>query len=156
MKHMWKRVAILLLYLPLGALVFFFYRELIGVYATLFLILLLLSYSCCMGVNYYAMHKLLRYEREDKLTFAKVFRLSFLIGLPIYWAWALVSLLPITAYEVWFIAGFPITAISAAALKPVAEYWKKNNRFIFWTINVAIYIGLLMLGQMIMPLLFQL
>lgn len=153
---MWKRVAILLLYLPLGALVFFFYRELVGAHATLFLILLLLSYSCCMGVNYYAMHKLLRCEREDKLTFAKVFRLSFLIGLPIYWAWTLVSLLPITAYEVWFITGFPITAISVLALKPVAEYWTKNNRFIFWTINVVIYIGLLMLGQMMMSLLFQL
>jgi hypothetical protein len=69
----------------------------------------------------------------------------------IYWYWGLVSLIPITTYDAWFIIGLPITILSSIPLKELAL--QNKRRWIYWLLQLAIYLGLFACGQAITLLL---
>lgn len=79
------------------------------------------------------------------LTEKQTMLLSLQNGMLIYWYWGLVSLIPITNYTAWFIVGLPVTILSSIPLKVLARQNKRG--WIFWLLQLAIYLGLFACGQ---------
>ena len=123
-----------------------FYREIVGINGTAILIAIFVSYGFCMILNFVGLQKFVKNEKAGTLTFKKIFGLTFLILSPIYWCWIILSIVPISTYEVWFITGFPISIISFLPIKEVAEYWK-DKKTAFWMLQVSIYLLFLVTEQ---------
>jgi len=149
-----EKSIILLLYALLAAGIFIFYKNVVGLYATLFLIAVLAAYCISMAGSFFAMKKFLKAEKEQRLTPALTARLSFVIALPVYWCWLLFSLIPITSYYAWSITGFPLAIVSAFPLKAVADFWHGIHKIVFWGIHILLYPLFLILGQAVILSLF--
>ena len=142
LEYIQKNSITWLTYLLCLAIFFVFYREVVGIYGTLILLVIFLAYGICMILNFWGLQRFKKYEKSNALSFKRIFRLTFLILAPIYWCWVLLSFVPINAYEVWFITGFPITFISFLPLKEVAGHWE-NKKIAFWAMQIGIYLLLL-------------
>jgi len=136
-----------ILFSILCVILFFVYRQIIGVFATLLVLGFLVLYGSAMAACHFAMAKLNQLQKYDKLTQKSLFGLSLLIASPIYLLWLVFSLIPILSYEIWLITGLPITGIAVLALHSIAEQWEKPRRFIFWLLQLVIYLCLLFAGQ---------
>ena len=79
------------------------------------------------------------------LTERQTMLLSLKNAMLIYWYWGLVSLIPITNYTAWFIVGLPVTILSSIPLKVLARQNKRG--WIFWLLQLAIYVALFLVGQ---------
>ncbi|MBO5295335.1 MAG: hypothetical protein J6B71_08860 [Clostridia bacterium] len=142
-----------ILFAILSVIVFLFYRQIIGEFATLVVLCILFAYGSAMAACHFAMTKLDRLEKTDSVTTKSLFELSPIIASPIYLLWLIFSLIPILSYEVWLITGLPITGIAVLALQSIAEHWEKPWRVVFWLMQILIYLCLLFAGQSVVSLL---
>lgn len=122
-----------------------------GPYVAIFTIFFFSTYSTAMDIGNKAKRTYNRLAPTETLTESRTMLLSVQNGMLIYWYWGIVSLIPITTYEAWFIIGFPITLLSSIPLKELANRNKK--RYLFWLIMIAIYLSIFGIGQLIVFLL---
>ncbi|MBQ8311329.1 MAG: hypothetical protein IJX80_10005 [Clostridia bacterium] len=94
------------------------------------------------------MTKIAQYERSCTLCFQRTFGYSFLVAMPIYFLWLLLSLIPIVYYEIWFLTGLPLCICTGFTLVSISEKWR-GWRILFWGIQIAIYLILTVTGQLI-------
>ena len=138
-----------ILLIAICALFFAFYRNLSGTTVALILVLVMAVWVIIMSLCSIGTAKMLQHERTHTLTKKRIVGYSFLVALPIYVAWAFFSLIPIVQYEVWLLTGFPICIFSCVALISLGEKWREM-RFWFWITQAAIYLFLLVSGQIIL------
>ena len=142
-----------ILFAVISVVIFVVYRKIIGAFATLLLLAFLLIYSGTMTLCWFAMSRLEQLEKNGRVSQKTLLGLSFLIASPIYLIWLIISLIPILSWEVWLITGLPITVIAVFSLFSIAEHWQKTQRFIFWMVQVVVYLCLLCAGQSVVSLL---
>ncbi len=145
-EYISKNIVAWLTYAMCLVLCFGFYRDIVGINGTFILFVVVFLYGVCMLLNYIGMRKILKHEKEGSLTFKKTFGLTFAVLSPIYWCWIILSVVPISTYEVWFITGFPISIISFLPLKEVANYWGRKQ-IAFWAVQGSIYLLFLVTEQ---------
>lgn len=130
---------------------FFFFLVLLifwaiaGIYVALITIAFFFTYSSAMDIGKKAKRKYNELVPTGTLTERQTMRLSVENGMLIYWYWGLVSLIPITNYTAWFIVGLPVTILSSIPLKVLARQNKRG--WIFWLLQLAIYVALFLVGQ---------
>ncbi|MBQ3014642.1 MAG: hypothetical protein IJD75_05865 [Clostridia bacterium] len=127
---------------------FLFYRELAGAWLTLIMLAIFVSYFFVMAVGTIGLTKFIQHERSHTLTTRRLFCFSILAAMPIYFLWLVFSLIPIVQYEVWLLIGLPIVIVTAFTLASIADRWKGKLAF-YWSLQVAIYLCLLLGGQLI-------
>jgi hypothetical protein len=136
---------------------FFFFLVLLifwwlsGIYVAIITIIFFSTYSTAMDIGKKAKRKYNELAPTGTLTEKQTMILSLQTGMLIYWYWGLVSLIPITTYDAWFIIGLPITILSSIPLKELAL--QNKRRWIYWLLQLAIYLGLFACGQAITLLL---
>ena len=128
-----------------------FYYKLIGIYATGILFCVLAVYALCMALCQHAQKRYHKYEKEGRLTKRNELCLAIAICLPIYWCYIIVGMIPIPSHEAWLITGLPINLIGWFPLKEAAT--KVRLKTVFWSLQIAIYILLLVTCQLILPFL---
>ena len=116
-----------------------------GIYVALISIFFFFTYSSAMDIGKKAKRKYNELVPTGTLTERQTMRLSVENAMLIYWYWGLVSLIPITNYTAWFIVGLPVTILSSIPLKVLARQNKRG--WIFWLLQLAIYLGLFACGQ---------
>ena len=130
---------------------FFFFLVLLifwaiaGIYVALITIFFFFTYSSAMDIGKKAKRKYNELVPTGTLTARQTMRLSVENAMLIYWYWGLVSLIPITNYTAWFIVGLPVTILSSIPLKVLARQNKRG--WIFWLLQLAIYVVLFLIGQ---------
>lgn len=130
---------------------FFFFLVLLifwaiaGIYVALITIAFFFTYSSAMDIGKKAKRKYNELVPTGTLTERQTMLLSLKNAMLIYWYWGLVSLIPITNYTAWFIVGLPVTILSSIPLKVLARQNKRS--WIFWLLQLAIYLGLFACGQ---------
>ena len=129
-------------------LLFLFYKEIWGSFAACIIVLMLLLYSVVMLLCSFGMTKIAQHERSGTICFRIVFGYSFLVAMPIYFLWALFSLVPIVQSELWLLTGLPLCLCTGLTLASISEKWVAR-RTLFWTIQIAIYLTLTVAGQLI-------
>ena len=97
----------------------------------------------------YGMIKIHRYEREGSLTSKRLSFYSFLVSLPIYFVWLLISVIPIPQYEVWFITGFPAGFFCFIPLQSLSEHWTRGRKKWFWIVQLVLYVLCFATGQIV-------
>ena len=138
----------------LSVVVFLVYRRIVGAFATLLVLGILVVYSSTMVACQFSMKKLEQLEKGDCVTQSRLLGLSLLIASPIYWLWFLFALIPIFSYEMWLLSGLPVTMIAMLALHTLAEHWDQSRRIWFWLMQAGVYLGLLSIGQWVTNRLF--
>ena len=123
------------------------YQKTIGAHSALVLIVFLALYLGSMVVSDFAKKKLICFEKQNNVTFKRLFFFSILVLCPIYLFWFLISIIPIFSYEIWFVTGFPIILISGIPLYVLSEYWKSTLKILFWWLQLFVYSCCFVLGQ---------
>lgn len=134
-------------------LLFFFYRNMVGDFVILIVLAFLVLYGTAMAACYFGMIKLEKHQRSGSVTGKRVFGLSILISMPIYYLWMVVSLIPIVRYELWLLTGLPLVIITGTTLFSVVDHWRENKAW-FWLFQVGVYLCMLLGGQLVIHLLF--
>lgn len=116
-----------------------------GIYVAIITIVFFSTYSTAMDIGKKAKRKYNELAPTGTLTEKQTMILSLQNGMLIYWYWGLVSLIPITTYEAWFIIGLPIIILSSIPLKELARQNKRG--WIYWLCQLAIYVALFLVGQ---------
>lgn len=152
LRHICKRalayILLALAFVPAGMV----YVKVTGVYAVLFLMFLLVTYSFFMALSGRAQDKLLALENAQRLDEKQGLKLALLICLPINWFGLIYALIPITTFYAWMLTGFPLNVFSFIYMKVTADHLKRKAPF--WTIQVLIYLTVLFGGQIFIGLLF--
>ena len=126
-------------------LLFVIFWLLSGIGVAIISIVFFFTYSTAMDIGKKAKRKYNELAPTGTLTERQTLRLSVENGMLIYWYWGLVSLIPSTNYAAWFIVGLPVTILSSIPLKELA---RQNKRpWIYWLLQLAIYLGLFACGQ---------
>ena len=132
---------------------FFFFLVLLifwwlsGIYVAIITIIFFSTYSTAMDIGKKAKRKYNELAPTGTLTEKQTMLLSLQNGMLIYWYWGLVSLIPITTSDAWFIIGLPITILSSIPLKELAL--QNKRRWLYWLLQLAIYAALFLVGQTI-------
>ena len=126
-------------------LVLLIFWAIAGIYVALITIAFFFTYSSAMDIGKKAKRKYNELVPTGTLTERQTMRLSVENAMLIYWYWGLVSLIPITNYTAWFIVGLPVTILSSIPLKVLARQNKRG--WIFWLLQLAIYVVLFLIGQ---------
>ena len=147
-KRVLTYLLIALAFVPAGI----FYVKVTGVYAALFLIFLLVTYSFFIALSWGAQDKLLALENAQRLDEKQGLKLALLICLPINWFGLIYALIPMTTFYAWMLTGFPFTVFSFIYMKVTADHLKRKAPF--WAIQVLIYLTVLFGGQIFMGFLF--
>ena len=126
-------------------LLFVIFWLLSGIGVAIISIIFFFTYSTAMDIGKKAKRKYNELVPTGTLTERQTMRLSVENAMLIYWYWGLVSLIPITNYTAWFIVGLPVTILSSIPLKVLARQNKRG--WIFWLLQLAIYLGLFACGQ---------
>ena len=134
-------------------LLFSFYRDMVGDFVLLIVLVFLVLYGTAMAVCYFGMTKLEKHQRSGSVTGKRVFGLSILISMPIYYLWMVVSLIPIVRYELWLLTGLPLVIITGTTLFSVVDHWRENKAW-FWLFQVGVYLCMLLGGQLVIRLFF--
>lgn len=140
--------------LLLCALLFVFYRPIIGVSSALILVALVLGYANAMALNFYARSKRAALERANTLTARRLIVLSVFTFVPIYCCWILLSIIPLPSLTGWLIVQIPLVTISGVLLYGVAYNWHTTPRRIWWSIQIPIYLASVILGRLLGRLIF--
>ena len=122
-----------------------------GIGVAIITIIFFFTYSTAMDIGKKAKRKYNELAPVGTLTEKQTMILSLQNGMLIYWYWGLVSLIPITNYAAWFIVGLPITILSSIPLKELAK--QNKCQWIYWILQLAIYVALFLCGQAITLLL---
>ena len=131
------------------AVVFVFYRKLVGWSAALALSVVFAVYASAMVLSALGTKTLLAYERAGVLRGWRLILSSCAVASPIYFLWIILSIIPIYNYNIWFLTGFPVAVISAVPLLALSEHFQKKRRALFWCFNAGGYILLLAVGQLL-------
>ena len=131
------------------AVVFVFYRKLVGWSAALALSVVFAVYASAMVLSALGTKTLLAYERAGVLRGWRLILSSCAVASPIYFLWIILSIIPISNYNIWFLTGFPVAVISAFPLIALSEHFPKNRRVLFWCFNAGGYILSLASGQLL-------
>ena len=142
-NNLLRYISIILAFSPFAV----FYWKISGIYVVLFSVIIFISWAFIITCCHKAQLKVHAPQRNGTLTSEKALFYSLQIGLPIYWSWAIISIVPITTHYVWLLTGFPVSIISSIPLKEVSDI--THNKVIFWSIQVSIYLSVLILGQLI-------
>ncbi len=126
-------------------LVWLIFWLLSGIYVAIITIIFFSTYSTAMDIGKKAKRKYNELAPTGTLTEKQTMILSLQNGMLIYWYWGLVSLIPITTYESWFIIGLPIIILSSIPLKELARQNKRG--WIYWLCQLGIYVALFLVGQ---------
>ena len=126
-------------------LVWLIFWLLSGIYVAIITIIFFSTYSTAMDIGKKAKRKYNELAPTGTLTEKQTMILSLQNGMLIYWYWGLVSLIPITTYEAWFIIGLPIIILSSIPLKELARQNKRG--WIYWLCQLGIYVALFLVGQ---------
>ena len=136
-------------------LFYIMFRFFVGGSAALIIMSVFVIYSSSMVGCEYGMIKIHRYEREGSLTSKRLSFYSFLVSLPIYFVWILISLIPIPQYEVWCMTGFPACAFCFIPLQSLSEYWTRGRKKWFWGAQLVAYGCCFVTGQIICNAVFK-
>ncbi len=128
-------------------LVLIIFWSISGIYVAIITVIFFFTYSSAMDIGKKAQRKYHRLAPTGTLTERQTMLLSLKSGMLIYWYWGLVSLIPITNYAAWFIVGLPVTILSSIPLKELARQNKRG--WIYWLLQLAIYVMLFLIGQAI-------
>ena len=126
-------------------LLFVIFWLLSGIGVAIISIVFFFTYSTAMDIGKKAKRQYNELVPTGTLTERQTMRLSVENAMLIYWYWGLVSLIPITNYTAWFIVGLPVTILSSIPLKVLARQNKRG--WIFWLLQLAIYVVLFLIGQ---------
>lgn len=129
-----------------SVLFFAVYRNVSGLLPTILFIGFVILYTTSIAICEFGMSKFEGYERSGTLTRKRLYRLSFLIGTPVYLLWFAYSFIPIAHYVVWILTGLPLCVVSALNLFEVADRWHQR-KILFWSIQATIYLVLTIIGQ---------
>ena len=129
-----------------SVLFFAVYRNVSGLLPTILFIGFVILYTTSIAICEFGMSKFEGYERSGTLTRKRLYRLSFLIGTPVYLLWFAYSFIPIAHYVVWILTGLPLCVVSALNLFEVADRWHQR-KILFWSIQATIYLVLTFIGQ---------
>lgn len=129
-----------------SVLFFAFYKNVSGLLPTVLFIGFVILYTTSIAICEFGMSKFEGYERSGTLTRERLYRLSFLIGAPVYLLWLAYSFIPIPHYVVWFLTGLPLCVVSALNLFEVADRWNQRKT-LYWSIQASIYLVLTLIGQ---------
>ena len=141
-KNFFRYIGIILAFLPFV----FFYWKISSIYFVLISIIIFISWAFIITCCHKAQANVQAHQRSGTLTPKKALIYSIQIGLPIYWSWAIISIVPITTHYVWLLTGMPVSIISSIPLKEVSDL--THNKVMFWIIQVVIYLAVLILGQL--------
>ncbi|MBQ9162611.1 MAG: hypothetical protein IJX74_04970 [Clostridia bacterium] len=122
-----------------------------------FVVVFLILYMLAMAVGAFGVSRLEGYIKKlvhDEIAaggFKKPLLFSVLAMFPAYFCIALVSLIPITSYEIWLITVFPCIAIvSIPASSVYGEYsLVANKKALFWWIQAFISVLLILVSQLL-------
>ena len=131
------------------AIVFFFYRQLVGWTVALALSVVLATYAAAMVISAFGTKRMLAYERSEALTNKRLILCTLAVASPIYFLWIILSIIPIVNYNIWFLTGFPVAVISAFPLIAISGHYSKRWRVLFYLLHVLLYIFLLTVGQIL-------
>lgn len=146
-KNLFRYIGMVFAFSPFAI----FYWKISGIYVVVFSVIIFISWAFIITCCHKAQLKVQAHQRSGTLTPKNALLYSLQIGLPIYWSWAIISVVPITTHYVWLLTGFPVSIISSIPLKEVSDI--THNKVIFWSIQVAIYLSVLLLGQLIASIL---
>ena len=130
-------------------LFYIMFRVFVGGSAAFIIMTVFIIYSSSMVGCEYGMIKIHRYEREGSLTSKRLSFYSFLVSLPIYFVWLLISVIPIPQYEVWFITGFPAGFFCFIPLQSLSEHWTRGRKKWFWIVQLVLYVLCFATGQIV-------
>lgn len=112
------------------------------------LFLILTLYGFCMVLSWKSTKELKKYEKKSALTTlsqrdrTKTLRFSLTALCPTYFCIALVSLIPLYTYEVWFVTVFPSIALNCLPAVSVLEEYRsltsKRHPFLLWFATLTI------------------
>ncbi|MBE6694458.1 MAG: hypothetical protein E7589_06820 [Ruminococcaceae bacterium] len=122
-----------------------------------FVVVFLILYMLAMVVGAFGVSRLEGYIKKlvhDEITNSdskKPLLFSVLAMFPAYFCIALVSLIPITSYEIWLITVFPcIAIISIPASSVYGEYsLVASKKAVFWWIQALIVVLLMLVSQLL-------
>ena len=129
------------------AVVFVFYRNIVGWSVALALSVVFAVYASAMVLSAFGTKRLLAYERAGVLRGKRLILSSCAVASPIYFLWIILSLIPIDNYNIWFLTGFPVAVVSAFPLIALSDHFPKKRRVLFWVLHALLYILLLTAGQ---------
>ena len=133
-------------------LFFMVYKDLTNHGLILLILAFAVLYATVMAVCHYGLSKFTQYEKNHTVTPQRLVGYSFLIAMPIYFLWLVFSLIPMIQYELWLMTGLPLVIVTGFTLHSIADRWV-GKRALFWSIQIGIYLSLLIGGQLIvMPL----
>ena len=132
---------------------FLFYRELAGGWLTLIILAFLIVYVAAMALCAFGLTQFMQHEKSHTLTKRRIFWFSAFVATPIYFLWLVFSLIPIIQYEIWMLTGLPLVIVTGLTLASLADRWK-GRRCFFWSLQIFIYICLLVGGQLMVHLIF--
>ena len=122
------------------------YRRIAGTALMLAILAFVLLYVGAITGCHFGMAKFLQHEKNNTVTQKRLVGYSFLIGLPIYYLWLLFSLIPIAHYSVWMLSGLPLVITTGFTLFSIADRWRENKA-LFWSAQLVLYLCLLFGGQ---------
>ena len=134
-------------------LFFMVYKDLTNRGLILLILAFAILYASVMAVCHYGLSKFTRHEKNHTVTPKRLVGYSFLIAMPIYFLWLVFSLIPMIQYEMWLITGFPLVIVTGFTLNSIADRWS-GKRVLFWSIQIGIYLSLLIGGQLIVRSMF--
>lgn len=126
---------------------FWAYKDLTNDILILAILIFSVLYVTVMAVCHFGLSKFTQHERNHTVTRKRLVGYSFLIAMPIYFLWLFFSLIPIIQYELWLLTGLPLMVITGLTLCSIADRWK-GNLILFWSIQIGIYLFLLVGGQL--------
>ena len=129
-----------------SVLFFAFYKNVAGLVPTLIFLSFIILYATSIAICDFGMSKLKGYEKAYTLTRKRLYKLSFLIGTPVYFLWFVFSIIPIAHYAVWLLTGLPLCIVTGLTLSEIADRWNQR-KFLYWGIQASIYLALLFIGQ---------
>ena len=144
-----RYISIILAFSPFAI----FYWKISSIYVVLVSVIIFISWAFIITFCHKAQQTVNAHQRSGTLTPKKALFLSLQIGLPIYWSWAIISIVPITSHYVWLLTGMPVSIISSIPLKEVSDI--TYNKVLFWVIQVVIYLSVLILGQLMAGILLR-
>ncbi len=122
------------------------YKELSGALFTILILTFMVLYATANVLCHYGMSKFLQHEKNNTVTQKRLVGYSFLISMPIYFLWLVFSLIPIIQYEIWMLTGLPLVIVTGLTLFSISDRWREK-KVLFWSIQLAIYLCLLIGGQ---------
>ena len=129
-------------------LFFMVYKDLTNHGLILLILAFAILYASAMAVCHYGLSKFTRHEKNYTVTQKRMVGYSFLIAMPFYFLWLVLSLIPMIQYELWLMTGLPLVIVTGFTLNSIADRWS-GKRVLFWSIQTGIYLSLLIGGQLI-------